>query len=179
MNGSEPVTVTGLLGIYEDCIASLSNPDQVDGLSSATFLWMGNSIVNFDHFSEAGSLLSRFRKACKLSKSRCQFLVSSDICQLLDKVAETYNPELGEFRDFISNRMSHANSALGYNAFRFEDWSCETKLCPERHTLQVYYTSRRDVQITVSDDGSSIPFTKGQKVRIITAVNGARLSSTR
>lgn len=56
MRDSRFISVAGLCGTYDDCIAWLSNqPDLGDAtVSMVTFLWMGNSISNFPHYSGKG-----------------------------------------------------------------------------------------------------------------------------
>jgi uncharacterized SAM-dependent methyltransferase len=168
MSSLKFVKVTGLLGTYEDCISWLSTPSNLGGLTSVNFLWMGNSITNFHHHSEASAFLSKFRKACEQSSLCCQFFVSVDICQQDEKVFKAYNGELTELRDFILNGLTHVNSVIEYDIFRPEDWSCEFQLSQDEHNLKVYCTPQRDIQVTMGT-GSTILLRKGEGVKIITS----------
>lgn len=168
MSSSQFVKITGLLGTYEDCISWLSGPNNLQGLSLASFLWMGNSIANFHDYSEAGAFLSKFRKACEQSSLRCQFIVSVDICQKDAKVTEAYSGELTEFQEFLLNGLTHANSAVGHEMFRYEDWSIELELSMDEQGLAMYYTPQRDVHVTTSE-GPAISFPKGQRVKVVTS----------
>jgi uncharacterized SAM-dependent methyltransferase len=168
MGSLEFVKATGLLGTYEDCISWLSSLNNLDGLNSVTFLWMGNSIANFHHYSEASTFLSRVRKACEQSSLRCQFLVSVDICQREEKVSKAYSGELRECQDFLLNGLTSANSVIGHDTFHFEDWSHEYQLCVDEHSLKFYYTPQRDIPVTASE-GSAILLRKGERVHIITS----------
>ena len=169
MGSSQYVKITGLLGTYEDCVSWLSGPNNLRDLSLASFLWMGNSIANFNHYSEAGAFLSKFRKACEQSSLRCQFIVSVDICQDAAKVAKAYSLDLPEFRDFLLNGLVHSNTAVGHEMFRYEDWSCELELSSDEHGLGIYYAPQRDVEITPSDEGPIVAFSRGQRVKVITS----------
>lgn len=60
MHGSEFLTITGLLGTYEDCVSRLSQPETPNGLTSFTFLENGQQHDQF---------LSAFRSQ-RLSRPR-------------------------------------------------------------------------------------------------------------
>src|SRR5690348_8694744 len=101
MQGSKFVTITGLLGTYEDCVSWLSQPGNISGLSSITFLWMGNSIANFEHHSEASAFLARFKRACQLSHIDCNFILSTDICDQDSTMNEAYNLDKSELQAWL------------------------------------------------------------------------------
>ncbi|RMJ26304.1 Pfam:DUF2260 [Aspergillus sp. HF37] len=171
MNGSAFIQITGLLGTYDDCIAWLASAGSTRGLYSATFLWMGNSIANFEHVSQPSAILSRFRGACSQSRLGCQFLVSTDACQSESKIAKSYSPELCELREFIMNGLRHANSALGCDLFTYDDWTFGTTVAPDGYggkSLAVYYAPRRDISVPVNG-GLDISFRKGQMIKVISS----------
>lgn len=169
MGGSRYIKITGLLGTYDDCIAWLRTPDSLPGLKSAIFLWMGNSIANFAHISQAGSFLSRFKAACRQADLQCQFLVSTDVCQQERKISKAYSPEIDGLRSFIMNGLAQANSFVGYDLFDLQDWGFETEIRSTGHegmTLTVYYTALRDLMVFIRG-GPVVLFWKGQKIMII------------
>jgi uncharacterized SAM-dependent methyltransferase len=169
MNGSSFIQITGLLGTYDDCIAWLTNPGSVRGLNCASFLWMGNSIANFDHVSQPSAILSRFRSACAQSRLGCQFLASTDTCQSESRIIKSYSPELPEFWDFIMNGLRHANSALGCDLFNHDYWSFGTVVVPDGlwgKSLIIYYAPRRDVRVSVPG-GTDLVFREGQKIKVV------------
>ncbi len=82
------ITITGLLGTYDDCVAWLSGLKSPRGLGSVTILWLGNSIANLDSQEQASAFLARFGTACQHARLACRFVVSTDICQRDEKVLE-------------------------------------------------------------------------------------------
>jgi uncharacterized SAM-dependent methyltransferase len=170
MHGSKFLAITGLLGTYEDCGSWLSQPENLNGLSSVTFLWMGNSIANFRHHSEASAFLARFKSACQLSRIDCNFILSTDICDQDSKMNEAYNLDKSELQAWLLNGLTHANAALGREILRLEDWKIETEFDSQEHNLNTYYTALSDVKLQVTAaKGPPIVFCKGTRVRIITS----------
>lgn len=170
LHESEFLTVTGLLGTYEDCILWLNQPENLNGLSSITFLWMGNSIANFPHHSDASAFLGRFREACQLSRINCSFILSTDICDRSSRMNEAYNLDKPELQAWLSNGLKHANTALGGKVFRFEDWKIITEFDPQEHNLNTYYTALFDIKLNLkSVKGKPIVFSKGTRIPIITS----------
>jgi uncharacterized SAM-dependent methyltransferase len=170
MPRSTSITVTGLLGTYEDCVAWLSKPQNLEGLSFITFLWMGNSIANFSRHSEASAFLARFKSACQLSHIRCNFILSTDICQQECKINNAYDLEKFELRHWLLYGLTHANAVLGRQIFRFEEWKIETEFDPQEHNLHTYYMALCDIHLKVSiGNCPPIVFGKGTRVRIITS----------
>ncbi|KAG2417795.1 hypothetical protein HFD88_000894 [Aspergillus terreus] len=164
------VDITGLLGTYDDCVNWISNPSGQDPMSSptVTFLWMGNSISNLNHYIDSSSLLSQFRLACDASRLRCQFLIAADACQDAQVVRTAYDAQNPTLRAFLLNGLSHANSVLGRAAFSPQDWSCESGFYPEQGQLEVYYVPLRDVELDVGGD-RVYRVQRGERVRAISS----------
>jgi uncharacterized SAM-dependent methyltransferase len=163
------VSVTGLLGTYEDCIHWISHSQGLRKFTSANFLWMGNSIANFGCRSTAADFLSRFRSACQQSLLGCRFIVSIDICQNEDKVFEAYSMGKPELRAFLLNGFLSANAALGKAAFNLEDWSLSTSMDAKERSLHLFAVARRDLQVRLEKDTSYIAMRKGDRLQLATS----------
>ncbi|GFF23640.1 N-methyltransferase [Aspergillus udagawae] len=162
------VDITGLWGTYDDCVTWISTQLDLEPLNTVTFFWMGNSIGNMDHHSEASALLAQFKDACQASSLRCQFLVAADACEDIHMIQKAYDTSNSTLHAFILNGLIHANAVLGREAFSLEDWSCESEFCPDESQLEVYYTPRRDVQVDVGD-GCIYHIKRGQRIRAISS----------
>ncbi|RYP21986.1 hypothetical protein DL767_009135 [Monosporascus sp. MG133] len=162
------ITITGLLGTYNDCITWLSGAKSLSEYRFMTILWLGNSIANMDSPEEASVLLGRFGAACERAQLACRFVVSIDICQKDAKVKDAYSgPEL---RDWLLNSLETASLALGYDAFSSADWRDSTWMDNYSRTLHVCLAARRDVLIPLPSpvDGSqAVTIHKGQYVTMI------------
>lgn len=113
-HGSTLITVSGLLGTYEDCIrwlvqASTQLPAAATGV---TFLWIGNSVANTLQ-SQAGALLTRFHEACRRIYIACAFLITADRYSKVYQLRRAYNPATGFSRTLLYHSLHHANWLLG------------------------------------------------------------------
>ncbi|KAL4898053.1 histidine-specific methyltransferase [Aspergillus ambiguus] len=161
--------VIGLLGTYDDCIAWFANqPDLGVAVPAVTFLWLGNSVSNVHHYTDASNLLAQFQGACEASQLRCRFLIAADGCEDADRVMEAYNARDPALQAFILNGLAHSNAVLGRDAFRLEDWSCESEFYPREDNLEVYYTPRRDVQVRIRGN-QTVHFRRGQRIKAISS----------
>ncbi|RYO92484.1 hypothetical protein DL766_000182 [Monosporascus sp. MC13-8B] len=162
------ITITGLLGTYDDCIAWLSGAKSLREYQSMTILWLGNSITNMDSPGEASVFLGRFGAACERAQLACRFVVSIDICQKDGKVKDAYSgPEL---RDWLLNSLETASLALGYDAFSTDDWRDTTWMDNYNRTLHVCLAARRDVLIPLPspvNGGEAVIIHKGQHITMI------------
>lgn len=162
------ITITGLLGTYDDCITWLSGAKNLSEYQSMTILWLGNSIANMDSPEEASIFLERFGTACERAQLACRFIVSIDICQKDAKIKDAYSgPEL---RDWLLNSLETASLALGYDAFSSADWKDSTWMDNHSRTLHVCLAARRDVLIPLpspSNCSQVVAIHKGQYVTMI------------
>lgn len=163
---SKHLDIRGLLGTYEDCVAWLASQSGIKRATAVNFLWMGNSIANFDFFG-ASSLLSRFVDSCFASKMPCQFLVSIDACPREDKILQAYNPDNRSLSEFILNGLRHANSVLGQEIFQVDEWKCVTKFDHRDRILKVYYSPCRDIDSDI--DGKRFAVNAEQGILAITS----------
>ncbi|KAI1387346.1 histidine-specific methyltransferase [Hypoxylon trugodes] len=166
------ITITGLLGTYDDCVAWLTGLKTMRALGSMTILWLGNSIANLDSHDQASAFLARFGTACQHARLACRFLVSTDICQRDEKVLEAYNVGRPEYRDFLLNALDAANLELGYEAFSADDWTPASWLDERERNLHFYLTAKYDVLVpltSVAEGTDAVTIHKGQRVRVVTS----------
>ena len=144
----------GLFGTYEDGLAWLRRPENVE--RSKCILWLGSSIGNLNR-TEAAEFLRGFTSILHGTDT---MLVGIDACQDADKVYHGYNDREGKTHEFILNGLTHANRLLKKEAFRKEDWEVvgEYDALAGRH--QAFYNPVRDVEV----DGVQIR--AGDKVKI-------------
>ncbi|KAK6860297.1 N-methyltransferase [Apiospora arundinis] len=175
------VSITGLLGTYDDCVAWLaacgannmgSNGSSdlnglrggVDGringelLTSLTILWLGNSIANLETQAEASTFLSRFGAACRDARLKCQFIVSADICRNKAKIREAYRTGRPEFRNWLLSSLEAANLALCHEAFAAADWAVADRLeggegSRGAMAMEIYVKPKRDLQVPLVPPG--------------------------
>ena len=81
-----------------------------------------------------------------------------DSCTDPDKVYKAYNDSKGITRQFYENGLYHANTVLGYEAFKPSDWDVVTDYDPVGGRHQAFYVPNRDVTI----NGVLLP--KGEKL---------------
>ncbi|KAH8424834.1 uncharacterized protein LDX57_002577 [Aspergillus melleus] len=171
MAGSESISISGLYGTYEDLVPYLAGQGvQGNQLSRRpiTFLWMGNSITNFDAPSEAAALLADIRMACSQTLGECKAIVSVDVCQDANYVADAYNVQIPSLDTFLNNSMAHANKILGANVFKANEWGLEMVPCVSGMGIDMFYVARQGVCLDLSDN-VVIRFRKGCRVHIITS----------
>ncbi|KAF9883884.1 hypothetical protein FE257_002678 [Aspergillus nanangensis] len=164
------ISITGLWGTYEDCVTWISSQVGLEslGMSTVTFLWMGNSVSNMDHHADASALLTHLKHACQSSSLDCQFLIAADACEDIKKIHDAYDTRHPTLQAFISNGLAHANGVLGHKVFCLEDWSCVSEFYPHESKLEVYYCARRDMNVDLGN-GGTYHIQNGERVRAITS----------
>ncbi|KAI3326430.1 histidine-specific methyltransferase [Xylariaceae sp. AK1471] len=164
------ITITGLLGTYNDSVTWLGGFKSLRKYRSVTVLWLGNSIGNMDSQEQASFFLERFSTACQHAQLACRFVVSTDICQKDAKVLEAYDAQGPELRDFLLNALEAANLALGYKAFSTDDWTLSSWLDNYERTLHFYVTAKHDLLVPLlsSANGSkTVAIRKGERIHIV------------
>ncbi|KAI1181189.1 histidine-specific methyltransferase [Nemania sp. FL0916] len=163
------ITITGLLGTYDDSLIWLSSLKGHQACQSATILWLGNSICNMSTQEEASIFLERFSAACRHADLACRFVVSTDICQNEDKIMDAYDLDKPEMQSFIFNALDSANAALGYEALSAADWVPTSWLDNYEHTLHFYLTAKRDVHVPLrfSMGIGTVTIRKGERMHVI------------
>ncbi|KAK5624972.1 hypothetical protein RRF57_000688 [Xylaria bambusicola] len=162
------ITITGLLGTYDDCIAWLGGANSLSQYQPITILWLGNSIANMDHPEEAGAFLERFGTACKRAQLTCRFLVSIDICQKESKIKDAYSGP--EFRDWLLSSLEIASLAVGYDAFSSADWGDSIWMDSYTCTLHACLAARRDMLIPLTSPihgSQTVAIHKGDRITMI------------
>jgi len=120
----------GLLGTYDDGRAWLQRPENMQ--RPRCVISLGSTIGSFARPDAAaflaefadvlnGSLGSLASQKSSSAASSCM-IIGLDACKDEAKVSRAYNDASGTNAGFIANALKHANSVLGYTAFRHDDW---------------------------------------------------------
>ncbi|KAI0449216.1 histidine-specific methyltransferase [Xylaria acuta] len=168
--GCDFITITGLLGTYDDCITWLSGLEMAQGYGSATIMFLGNSFANMESHEEASFFLERFRIACRRAQLACRFIVSTDICQNDTKVLDAYNIHAPELQSFLLHALESANMALDHKAFNAADWTTSTWLDNCERTLHCYVTAKHDLLVSLPvscTEMETVAVRKGERVHVI------------
>lgn len=164
-HGSSLITVSGLVGTYEDCTRWLVQPSTrlPAAATGVTFLWIGNSVANSPQ-SQASALLARFHQACQRISLTCAFLITADGCVKADRLRRAYSPEAGPSRTFLYHGLHHANRLLGRPVFREDQWLCCYSHDPKQNELHFDYVPIEDLSLDLGSvhvsilEGEKIPY---------------------
>ncbi|KAJ6102358.1 Ergothioneine biosynthesis protein 1 [Penicillium sp. IBT 16267x] len=143
----------GLHGTYDDAHDWLKKPE--NRTRPTVVLSMGSSIGNFSR-SEAADFLGGFSKLLGPSDF---LLIGLDACKDPEKVYSAYNDSQGVTRAFYENGLRHANTVLGFEAFRPGEWEVVTGYDTENGCHQAFYSPNVDVVI------KDITIRKGEKLK--------------
>jgi EasF-like predicted methyltransferase len=158
----EYVGFHGLHGTYDDAQDWLKNPE--NRTRPTVVLSMGSSIGNFSR-SEAADFLGGFSKLLGPSDF---LLIGVDACKDPERVYSAYNDSQGVTRAFYENGLAHANTVLGFEAFRPVDWEVVTGYDTENGCHQAFYSPKVDVVI------KDITIRKGEKLKFEEAYKYSR-----
>ena len=128
----------GLFGTYDDGLAWLKRPENVD--RPKCVLWMGSSIGNLDR-TEAADFLLNFTSILGPHDS---LLIGIDACQDQDKVYHAYNDNVGKTREFYLNGLVHANEILGQEVFKANEWDVIGEYDAEHNRHHAFYCPTKD-----------------------------------
>ncbi|KAJ2999321.1 hypothetical protein NUW58_g38 [Xylaria curta] len=165
------ITITGLLGTYDDCITWLSGLKRAQENISVTIMSLGNSFANMKK-QEASLFLERFHIACRHAHLACRFIISTDICQNDTKVLDAYNVQTPEFQSFLLNALESANLALDYQAFNPADWTTSAWLDSCERALHFYATAKHDLLVTLPvscNERETVAVRKEERVHVVTS----------
>jgi L-histidine Nalpha-methyltransferase / hercynylcysteine S-oxide synthase len=146
------VQFCGLHGTYQDAQAWLQNPS--NRKRPTCVLSMGSSLGNFNR-PEAAEFLAGFVVLLGPSDS---MLIGLDGCKDKDKISKAYNDSMGVTIRFYLNGLSHANTVLGYDAFKAGEWEVITTYNGALGCHQSFYAPTKDITI----DG--IGLYKGERI---------------
>ncbi|KAJ5654243.1 Ergothioneine biosynthesis protein 1 [Penicillium lividum] len=152
----------GLHGTYDDAHDWLNNPK--NRTRPTVVLSMGSSIGNFSR-SDAANFLGGFSKLLGPSDF---LLIGVDACKDPEKVYRAYNDSQGVTREFYENGLRHANTVLGFEAFRPSDWEVVTEYNTASGCHQAFYSPKVDVVI------NDIAIRKGEKLKFEEAYKYSR-----
>ncbi|RVX75054.1 hypothetical protein B0A52_01331 [Exophiala mesophila] len=133
------VSFNALHGTYDDALTWLSNSS---GTQSTCVMTMGSSLGNFSREDAAGFLT----KIKSVLGPADIILVGLDACQDPQRVFEAYNDSQLVTERFYRNGLDHANSLLGYEVFRQEDWSVEGRYDEQLDRHHATYLARKDIK---------------------------------
>ena len=102
---------------------------------------MGSSLGNFSR-EGAAQFLANFRKVLRPADL---ILVGLDACQQPQRVFEAYNDTKSVTETFYRNGLTHANSILGYEAFKQEEWQVEGRYDEKLDRHHASYLALRDI----------------------------------
>ncbi|PWY89039.1 N-methyltransferase [Aspergillus heteromorphus CBS 117.55] len=135
------VELHGLHGTYDDALSWLNIPE--NRKSPTVILSMGSSMGNFDRHS-AAKFLSQYSRILGPSD---MMVIGLDSCTDSNKVFKAYNDSKGVTRQFYNNGLVHANTVLGYEAFKPDEWEVVTEYDTVEGRHQAFYAPTRDVTI--------------------------------
>ncbi|KAI1914528.1 hypothetical protein LOZ61_002196 [Ophidiomyces ophidiicola] len=142
----------GLLGTYDDALTWLR---QSENRRKPTWIMsLGSSIGNFSR-SEAAHFLSGFAKTLGPEDS---LLIGLDSCKNPQKVFRAYNDRKNVTREFYLNGLANANSILGSEAFKRDEWDVIGVYHEEDGCHKAYYTPTKNVVI------NGLPLEKGERI---------------
>ena len=145
------VRLHGLHADYNDIHDFLAKHD-----NRVAILWMGSSVGNFDR-SDAAQFLLSLKKSLKVGDS---MLIGVDHRNDPDLVQRAYNDPEGDSEAFEMNALDHANSVMGYEAFKRSEWRYEGIYDAAGGLHEVNFVTTADVII----EDSTIP--SGTKIRL-------------
>jgi EasF-like predicted methyltransferase len=135
------VDLHGLHGTYDDALAWLSNPQNLQ--RPTVVMSMGSSIGNFSR-EGAAEFLARFARLLKPSDL---MIIGLDACTDPEKVYKAYNDSKGITQRFYENGLLHANAILGYEAFKLSEWEVVTDYDVDGGRHRAFYSPKQDVTI--------------------------------
>ncbi|PYI25694.1 hypothetical protein BP00DRAFT_490704 [Aspergillus indologenus CBS 114.80] len=155
------ISISGLLGTYDDCVDWIANNTASLHTRSVTFLWVGNSVANLSK-TEASDLMGHFRQACAVAGMHCHFLVSVDACAEENKLLKAYNPDGGLSSLFLRYGLLHVNELLQADLFNGVVWNCLLEYDWEENEILTFYSPESDV--TLSSGAKSVTVHHGEKI---------------
>ena len=160
----------GLLGTYEDGCAWLQRLENRE--RHCCIISLGSTIGSFAR-PDAASFLAKFADilrgnsgslASQESSSEVNscMIIGLDGCKDGAKVSRAYNDASGKNAGFIANAMKHANSVLGYTAFRQDDWYVQGEWNTVSGSHDQFLIPRRDVVLF-----DSVSVKAGEKILVV------------
>ena len=155
------VTFNAFHGTYDDGLAWLSNPE--NRTKPTVVLSLGSSMGNFTR-SEAAQFLLGYSQALS---SEDVVIIGLDATTDGDRVFKAYNDSKGVTEQFYRNGLAHANSIIGYEAFKGDEWDVEGEYVKADNKHQASYVALKDVEIDGISikKGERLPFEQANKYR--------------
>lgn len=146
------VSFNALHGTYDDALQWLTASN--DKGQATCVMTLGSSLGNFERES-AAEFLASFKNVLRPLDL---MLVALDACQQPQRVFQAYNDSQAVTEKFYRNGLTHANSLLGYEAFKQNEWRPEGRYDEKLDRHHASYVALADV---VTKDFS---FKKGERI---------------
>jgi L-histidine Nalpha-methyltransferase / hercynylcysteine S-oxide synthase len=143
----------GLHGTYDDALGWLKDPQNRQ--QPTCVLSMGSSIGNFSR-AEAADFLRQYSEILGPTDS---VIIGLDGCKDKDRVYHAYNDSKGTTLRFYRNGLVHANTVLGYEAFKADQWDIDSSYDEVDGCHRAFYVPTQDVSI------NGISIGKGERVK--------------
>ncbi|KAI5288152.1 hypothetical protein KEM54_005432 [Ascosphaera aggregata] len=143
-----------LQGTYTDGLKWLNHPENREG--PMCIMSIGSSLGNFD-YKEACNFLRTC--ACHLYPGD-KMMIGLDSCNNEKRVYRAYNDSAGLTEKFYYNALTHANTILGSEVFKRENWELSTLYDAAKVRHEAYLIAKVDFQY------EDISIQKGEKVLI-------------
>lgn len=146
-------------GTYDDGLAWLSRPEHQDRVNCV--LTLGSSVGNFSK-AEAAQFLKSFSNALR---PKDLIIVGLDGTTDGDRIFTAYNDSQGVTEQFYRNGFNHANSLLGYDAFKQSEWTVVGEYVQKEHKHLASFVALEDVLIdsVLIKKGEKLPFEHAYK----------------
>lgn len=144
----------GLYGTYDDGLEWLKLPR--NRFRPKVVMSMGSSIGNMERQQGATFL----RSFASLLQPSDMMLVGVDGCLDKQKVYPAYNDKEGVTHEFYRNGLRHANTVLGFDLFKQDDWEIVGEFDEHYGRHQAFVSPRKDV------DSHGFSFVAGERIRL-------------
>ena len=98
-------------------------------------------------------------------KAQDLVIIGLDATSNQDRIFSAYNDSQGVTEAFYRNGLDHANTILGYEAFRQDKWAVKGEYVKQANKHQASYVALEDVTIenTKIKKGEELPFEHAHK----------------
>lgn len=153
------VKFNGFHGTYDDGLAWLAKRENKDKVN--VIISLGSSIGNFTR-DEAAAFLKSYSRTLEPTD---RVIIGLDATTDPDRIYHAYNDRDGITEKFYRNGLDHANSILGYEAFKQDEWQVHGEYVEADNKHMASYISLADVEIAGINikKGERMPFEHAYK----------------
>lgn len=135
------VKFNGFHGTYDDGLAWLAKRENKDKVN--VIVSLGSSIGNFTR-DEAAEFLKTYSRTLEPTD---RVIIGLDATTDAKRIYAAYNDREGITEKFYRNGLDHANSILGYEAFKQDEWEVLGEFIEADNKHMASYISLADVEI--------------------------------